>query len=118
MLLGELDLGRATLGPLRFVGNFEERILSTSCPSSDRDYRAVLSEHISAHFEPLDEGRSGLRAVSLVRVGPKGICVEASEVHMVDETTLVVRYSGSDTGGHPAMLHKRGKSLPATCVYE
>jgi len=118
MLLGELDLGRATLGPLRFVGNFEERMVSTSCPSSDRDYRAVLSEHISVHFEPLEEGRMGLRAMSLVRVGPKGICVDASEVHMIDETTLVVRYSGSDTAGHPAMLHKRGKSLPATCVYE
>lgn len=118
MLLGDLDLGRGSLGPLRFVGNYEERVVSTSCPSSEQDYRVVLNEHIHVNFEPLDEGRSGLRAASLVRIGPKGICVEASEIHLADETTVVVRYSGSDSAGHPAMLHKRGKSLPATCTYE
>lgn len=118
MLLGEVDLGRAALNPLKFVGNFEDRVLSASCPGSDRDHRAIVSEHISAHFEPLSEGRSGLRSMSLVRVGPKGICVEASEIHLLDDTTVVVRYAGTEASGHPAMLFKRGQSLPATCTFE
>lgn len=118
MLLGEVDLGRAKMGPLKFVGNFEERGLGSSCPVSDRDYRAILSEHVRVHFEPRTEGRSGLRSMSLVRVGAKGVCVEASEIHLLDDTTVVVRYSGTEAAGHPAMLHKRGKSLPATCTYE
>ncbi len=118
ILLGDLDLGRGTVGPLRLAGNMRKLDTGSACVLGARDYRMVVNEHMAVQFEPADEDRGGLFGSSLVAVGAGKACLEASEMRLVNESTVVVRYSGSGAAGYPAMLHDHGKSLRATCTRE
>lgn len=118
ILLSDLDLAKGMLGPLRLVGNLRQLDVGSACVHGPRDYRLVRDEHLIVHVEPDEEGRGGLFGSSLLTVGSGNACLEASEMRLVNESTLVVRYSGPGPGGHPALLHDHGKALRATCAYE
>ncbi|HRI70925.1 MAG TPA: hypothetical protein PK156_42115, partial [Polyangium sp.] len=118
ILLSDLDLAKATLGPLRLVGNLRKLDVGSACVHGTRDYRLITDEHQSAYVEPDGEGRRGLFGASLLTVGSGNGCLEASEIRLVNEATLVVRYSSASSKGFPALLHDHGKALRATCAYE
>lgn len=118
ILLGDIDLGRRQVGPLRLVGNTRKLERGASCVHGPREYRFVMNEHLTVMVEPGDEERGGLLGSSLVSVGAGPGCLEASEMRLVNESTLTVRYAGADSAGHPAMVHERGKSSRATCRFE
>jgi len=118
ILLGDIDLARGTIGPLRVAGNALQLDIGAACVRGSRDHRLVMNEHTVVRFEPPEDGREGQLGSSLISVGSGRACLEASEMHLANESTLVVRYSGTGSGGHPALVHGRGKSVPATCTYE
>lgn len=118
ILLGDLDVGRGNLGPLRVAGNIRKLDMGGSCKRGPRDYRTVVDEPLNVEIEPSGEGRSGHSGSSLLTIGSGTACLEASEIRLSNGATLVVVYAGSGSAGHPAMLHEHGKSLPATCTYE
>lgn len=118
IVLGDLDVGRGTVGPLRVAGNLRKLGIGATCGRGPRDHRLVVDEHLPVQFDAGDEGRGGLFGVSLVSIGTEHGCLEASEMRLINGGTLVVRYSGTDAGGHPAMLHEHGTTLRATCRRE
>jgi len=118
ILRADLDLGRAAIGPLSVTGNLRQLDIGAACVRGGRDHRMVTSEHIVAQFDTEEPGREGLAGSSLVSIGSGRACIEASEIRLANGSTLVVRYSGTDSGGHPAMLHEHGRSLAAVCTYK
>ncbi|MBK9264958.1 MAG: hypothetical protein IPM54_34900 [Polyangiaceae bacterium] len=115
ILLGDLDLGRMVVGPLRVVGNMRKLVTGRSCVRTPRDYRMVIPDGAVLEFEP-SEGRGGLSGSSLITVGSGDACLEATEFELPFRGMAVVRFSEGGPDGFPAMVHERGKSLRARCV--
>jgi hypothetical protein len=118
ILLGEIDLGRAQVGPLRLVGNTRKLERGAGCVHGPREYRFVIDEHSAVDFEGLNDEHMGLFGTSLLSVGSGPVCLDGSEMRLINESTLSVRYGSSEAAGHSAMLHERGKSFRATCRFE
>jgi hypothetical protein len=116
ILLSDLDLGRGVLGPLRIAGNVRKLDTGASCVRGPRDYRLVMNDQLPVQFEPDDEERTGKFTSNLVTLGSGNGCLEASEIRLENNATVVLRYARAEAAVHPAMLHEHGNSLRATCT--
>jgi hypothetical protein len=116
ILLGELDLERGQVGPLRLAGNLGAMDTAPACRPDPLGYRLLADVTVDLRFEPAASTLEGsdLSATALVSVGSGRACLEGLEVRLPEkDSSLAVRFSAP--GG---ALVRQGTAPPsrASCT--
>ncbi|UQA59477.1 hypothetical protein [Polyangium aurulentum] len=111
LLLGDLDLERGQVGPLRPAGNLGALDIAPACRPDPLGYRLLADVTVDLRFEPAAPDLEGsyLSATALVSVGAGRACLEGLEVRLPEkDAILAVRFSAP--GG---ALVRQGTAAPA-----
>jgi hypothetical protein len=111
ILLGELDLERGQVGPLRLAGNLGALDAQPACRPDPRGFRLLADVTVDLRFEPAASELDGpyLPATALVSVGAGRACLEGLEVRLPAQgQSLAVRFSA------PSGALVRGGESPPT----
>ncbi|MDC0742064.1 hypothetical protein [Polyangium mundeleinium] len=114
ILLADLDLARATLGPVRAAGSLTNLDPSPACRPDPDAYRLLAEVLVDVQFDPPhpDHDAPSLGATALVAVSAGRTCLEGLEVRLPrNNTTLVVRFPSPGA----SLVREAGRSDAAIC---
>ncbi|MDI1478422.1 hypothetical protein [Polyangium sp. y55x31] len=114
ILLADLDLTRAALGPTRLAGSLVNLDPSSACRPDPDAYRLLAEVLVDVQFDPPDEGHDApsLGATALVAVSSGRTCLEGLEVRFPrNNETLVVRFPSPGA----SLVRAAGRSDAAVC---
>ncbi|MRG95068.1 hypothetical protein [Polyangium spumosum] len=99
ILLADLDLLRATVGPLRPAGSLTRLDPSAACRPDPDAYRLLADVLVDLRFDPPhpDQDETGLDATALVTTSAGRACLEGLEVRWPkNDRTLIVRFPSGE----------------------
>ncbi|MDI3290741.1 hypothetical protein [Polyangium sp. 15x6] len=114
ILLADLDITRATLGPVRAAGSLTNLDASPACRPDPDAYRLLADVLVDVQFDPPDPDHDApsLGATALVAVSTGRTCLEGLEVRLPrNNATLVVRFPSPGV----SLLRAAGRSDAAIC---
>ena len=114
ILLSDLDLTRATLGPLRAVGTLASLDPSPACRPDPDAYRLLAEVLVDVSFDPPhpDHDSPSVGATALVAVSAGRVCLEGLEVRLPrNNTSIVARFPSPGA----ALVRDAGRSDVAIC---
>ncbi|MDC3983145.1 hypothetical protein [Polyangium jinanense] len=114
ILLADLDLARATLGPVRAAGSLTNLDPSPACRPDPDAYRLLAEVLVDVQFDPPDPDHDApsLGATALVAVSTGRTCLEGLEVRFPrNNTTLVVRFPSPGA----SLVRGAGRSDAGVC---
>ncbi|MDI1429827.1 hypothetical protein [Polyangium sorediatum] len=114
ILLADLDLARAALGPVRAAGSLTNLDPSPACRPDPDAYRLLAEVLVDVQFDPPHPAYDApsLGATALVAVSAGRTCLEGLEVRLSpNNTTLVVRFPSPGA----SLVREAGRSDAAIC---
>ncbi|TKD03821.1 hypothetical protein [Polyangium fumosum] len=114
ILLADLDLARAALGPVRAAGSLTNLDPSPACRPDPDAYRLLAEVLVDVQFDPPHPAYDApsLGATALVAVSAGRTCLEGLEVRSSpNNTTLVVRFPSPGA----SLVREAGRSDAAIC---
>ncbi|MDI1445728.1 hypothetical protein [Polyangium sp. 6x1] len=114
ILLADLDLARATVGPVHVAGSLTNLDASPTCRPDPDAYRLLADVLVDVQFDPPspDRDASSLGATALVAVSAGRVCLEGLEVRLRQKNaTLGVRFPSPGA----AIVREAGRHDVAIC---